>query len=380
MAPADTLSRQDSVDTSEDNTNAAICPEPAVIRALDLSLARHIQKSSSSDPLVLRAIENLHNNTPLFPRSLIKDWKYDDGHLYYKEQMYIPPEARHSLVSSLHSSPTLGHAGRFCTKTFLERDFWWPGLSTYVNRFIEGCATCQQNKVNTHPTKPPLNPIPSSSSLPFKQISVDLVTDLPEVCGKNSILVVVDHGLTKGVIIIPCSKTVDAMGVAKLFFSHVFKRFGLHDSLISDRGPQFASAFARELARLLQYDVKLSTAYHPQTDGQTKCTNQEIETYLCIFCANNPKTWLDYLPTAEFQHNSAPHHSTRTSPFNLMLGYEPRAYPPLGKMFLPTLENRLTSLLEMRKEALATHETAQRIMKEQNFKIFSPGRLETKSG
>ena len=149
------------------------------------------------------------------------------------------------------------------------------------------------------------------------------------------------------------------MEVAKLFFSHVFKRFGLHDSLISDQGPQFASAFARELARLLQYDVKLSTAYHPQTDGQTERTNQEIETYLRIFCANNPKNWLDLLPTAEFQHNSAPHHSTKTSPFHLMLGYEPRAYPPLGKTFLPALENRLLSLLEARKEALAAHETAQ---------------------
>ena len=323
MAPADALSRRDSVNTSEDNANAAICPEPAVIGVLDLSLTRHIWKSSFSDPLVLKAIENLHNNTPLFPRSLVKDWKYEDGHLYYKERMYIPPEACHTLVSSLHSSSTLGHTGRFRTKTFLECNFWWPGLSTYVNQFIEGCATCQQNKVNTHPTRPPLNPIPSSSSLPFKQISVDLITDLPEVCGKDSILVVVNHGLTKGVIIIPCSKTVNAMGIAKLFFSHVFKRFGLHDSLISDRGPQFASAFARELAQLLQYNVKLSTTYHPQTDGQMERTNQEIATYLRIFCTNNPKTWLDFLPTAEFQHNLALHHTTRTSPFNLMLGYEP---------------------------------------------------------
>ena len=323
MAPADALSCRDLIDTSDNNLNVAICPELAVVGTLDLSLARHIQNSSSSDPLVLRAIENLHHNTPLFPRSSLKDWKYDDGHLYYKGRMYIPPEACHTLVSSLHSSSTLGHAGRFRTKTFLERNFWWPRLSTYVNQFIEGCATCQQNKVNTHPTTPPLNPIPSSLALPFKQISVDLVMDLPEVRGKDSILVVVDHGLTKGVIIIPCSKMIDAMGIAKLFFSHVFKRFGLHDSLISDRGPQFASTFARELAKLLQYDVKLSSAYHPQTDGQTERTNQEIEMYLRIFCANNPKTWLDFLPTAEFQHNSAPHHSTRTSPFNLLMGYEP---------------------------------------------------------
>ena len=378
MAPADALSRQDSIDTSEDNVNTAICLEPAMIGALNLSLARQIQNSSSSNPLILRAIKNLHNNTPLFPRSSIKDWTYENGHLYYKGRMYIPPDARHTLVSSLHSSSTLGHAGRFCTKTFLEQDFWWPRLSTYVNRFIEGCATCQQNKANTHPIHPPLNPIPSSSLLPFKQLSVDLVTDLPEVHGKNSILVVVDHGLTKGVIIIPCSKTIDAMEVAKLFFSHVFKRFGLHDSLISDRGPQFASAFARELARLLQYDVKLSTAYHPQTDGQTERTNQEIEMYLRIFCANNPKSWLDLLPTTKFQHNSAPHHSTKTSPFKLMLGYEPHAYPPLGKSFLPSLENRLLSLLEVRKEALATHETARRIMRERNFRMFTPWKIGNK--
>ena len=308
----------------------------------------------------------------------MKDWKYDGGHLYYKGRMYVPPEACHALVSSLHSSSTLGHAGRFRMKTFLEHDFWWPGLSTYVNRFIEGCATCQQNKINTHPTRPPLCPIPSSSCLPFKQISIDLITDLPEIHGKDSILVVDDHGLMKGVIIIPCSKTVDASGVAKLFFSHVFKRFGLHDSIISDRGPQFASALARELARLLQYDVKLSSTYHPQTDGQTEHTNQEIETYLRIFCANSPKSWLDFLPTTEFQHNSAPHHSTRTSPFNLMLGYEPRAYPPLGKTFLPMLENRLISLQEARKEALAAHEMAQRIMRERNFKQFSPWKVGNK--
>ena len=89
-------------------------------------------------------------------------------------------------------------------------------------------------------------------------------------------MVVVDHGLTKGVILVPCSKTVNANDIAQLFFDHVFKRFGLHNTLISDRGPQFASEFARELARLLRYDVHLSTAYHPQTDGQTEQTNQEI--------------------------------------------------------------------------------------------------------
>ena len=158
MAPADTLSRRDMVDTSLNNASCAICPEPIVINALDLTLAKHILTSSASDPLVLRAINSLKEGSPLFPCSTVKDWTFKKGHLYYKGWMYILPTACHTLVTSLHNSPTLGHAGWFHTKTFLERDFWWPGLSTYVNKFIDGCAVYQQNKVNTHLTCPPLNP------------------------------------------------------------------------------------------------------------------------------------------------------------------------------------------------------------------------------
>ena len=280
MALANTLSRHDVVDTSLDNADSTIYPEPVVINALDLALARHVQTSSHSNPLVLRAIKSLHEGSPLFPHSALADWTFEEGHLYYKGRMYIPPAARHTLITSLHNSPTLSHAGCFCTKTFLERDFWWPGLSTYVNRFIEGCAVCQQNKVNTHPTCPPLNLISSTSTLLFKQLSVDLVTNLPLVGGMDFIMVVVNHSLTKGVIIIPCSKTINVVGVGRLFFQNVFKWFGLHDTIISNRGPQFTSALARELTRLLKYNVRLSTAYHPQTNRQTEQTNQEIETYL----------------------------------------------------------------------------------------------------
>ena len=121
-----------------------------------------------------------------------------NGHLYFKGRMYIPPHEQQAIVCSIHASPTSGHAGRFRTKALLEHDFWWPRLSSFVNAFIAGCAVCQQNKVNHHPTRPPLTPIPSTSILPFKQLSVDLITDLPPSNGHDSLMVVVDHGLTKG--------------------------------------------------------------------------------------------------------------------------------------------------------------------------------------
>jgi hypothetical protein len=190
MAPADAFSRRAHVDTSLDNINSSIVPSPAIISALDLSLVCHIQNLSASDPLVLRAIQNLSEETPLFPHSSLVDWTFDNGNLYYKHCLYIPPSSCSALLHSIHSSHLIGHLGRFRTKAIVEHEFWWPGLSTFVNSFVAGCAVCQQNKVRTHPVNPPLNPIKSITTLPFKQLSVDLVTDLPLSNGYDSLMVV----------------------------------------------------------------------------------------------------------------------------------------------------------------------------------------------
>ena len=186
---------------------------------------------------------------------------------------------------------------------------------------------------------PGLSPLTVESPVPFSSISVDLITGLPDSHGYDSVMVVVDHGLMKGVIYCPCTKNIDAARVAQLFFSHVFPQFGLHSKVISDTGLQFTSTFAQELTHLLQYDVALSTAYHPQTDGETKQVNQELETYLRLFTSNKPKEWSTLLPMAEFTHNSATHSVTLKTPFSLMMGYEPQAYPSLGKTFLPNPES-----------------------------------------
>ena len=231
-------------------------------------------------------------------------------------------------------------------------------MTTYVQKYIAGCAICQANKVNTHPTVLALSPLTSDCTCPFQQVSVDLITNLPPSRSYDSVMVIVDHGLTKGVILCPCNKNIDAARVAKLFFLHVFHHYSSHDKCISDRGPQFASAFARELAHLLKYDLKLSSAYHPQTDGETERVNQELETYLSIFCDGHPEKWANLLPMAEFSHNSAIHSTTNKSPFFLILRYELRSYPLIRKTFIPALETRLKELEDLRKEALAAHEKA----------------------
>ena len=188
-------------------------------------------------------------------------------------------------------------------------------------------------------------------------------------------MVVVDHGLTKGVIYCPCTKNIDSEGVAQLFFANVFPQFGLHSKVISDRGPQFALAFAWELAHLLHYDVALSTTYHPQTDGETERVNQELETYLRLFASNKPEEWSKILLMAEFAHNSTTHSVTQRTAFSLMMGYEPRAYPPLGKTFLPNLESRLSNLSAAHNNAQAAHKLAQQRMKERITSKHTPWKV-----
>ena len=129
----------------------------------------------------------------------------------------------------------------------------------------------------------------AKSNRPFSQISMDLITDLPNSEGYDSILSVVDHGLTKGVILAPCTKKISTLGVAKILLDQLYKRFGLPDKIISDRDPRFASEVFKKLLDLLGIEGATSTAYRPQTDGNTERYNQEIEAYLSIYTTQNQK-------------------------------------------------------------------------------------------
>ena len=138
-----------------------------------------------------------------------------------------------------------------------------------------------------------------------------------------------------------------------------FKCFGLPDSIISDRGVQFTATVFKEVMKALKITQKLSTAFHPQTDGQTECYNQELEVYLRIFCANEPDTWNKMLPIAEFAHNHRTHEEIKQIPFYLMYGANPVALPPVTNATnVPAAEEHLKELKTAREEALTAHELA----------------------
>jgi len=202
------------------------------------------------------------------------------------------------------------------------QNFWWPGVTKEVKQYVEGCDSCQRNKNHTEQPAGKLmsNSIPEK---PWTYISADFITKLPIAQGYNSILVVVDR-LTKMVYFIPTIEKTLAEGLARLFRDNVWKLHGLPESIVLDRGLQFAAGIMQKLNRMLGIESKLSTAFHPQTDGQMERVNQELEQYLRMFIDHRQEQWPGWLGMAEFAYNNKTHSSTKVSPFKANYRQDPR--------------------------------------------------------
>jgi len=157
----------------------------------------------------------------------------------------------------------------------------------------------------------------------WSHILADFITKLPLAQGYDAILVVCNHFSKMAHFIATMEKTL-VKGLAKLFWDHVWKLHRLPESIISDRGVQFAVEMMKELNNLLGIQTKLSTAYYPQTDGQTERINQELEQYLRVFIDHRQEQWLDWLGMAEFVYNNKIHTATKTLPFKVNYGQDPR--------------------------------------------------------
>ena len=364
--------------------NAIHDPSPDYDDLHDAHLDAHdlktkILQAYHNDDEIDQLLTKLKNKLPPL-RTKLHDWYLsDDNLLYYKKRIYIPndPHLRRSLIYIHHDLPQYGHPGIYGTLTAIHRHFYWYGMGRMVTDYVRGCAICQQMKINTHPTVPPLHPIQAKRSLPFATVNMDFITDLPNSNGYTCILVVVDHDCTKAIKLIPCDKTVNALQTAQLYFDHVYRHYGLPEQIISDRGPQFASHVFQELCNLTGIRSTMSTAYHPQTDGQAERANQEIELYLRIYCAAHPELWAHHLSFIEFSHNNRTHSVTKRTPFQLLMGYEPRAIPiKIGESKVPSIKDRLLELVQQREEAQAAHDEARFRMEDRitsNFKPFKRG-------
>jgi len=194
---------------------------------------------------------------------------------------------------------------------------------------------------------------------------MDFIVELPLFSGHNAVMTVVDL-VSKRAHFIPTHTTVTAEGAAQLFLHQVWKLHGLPKYVVSDRGPQFVARFTKELYRLLGIKLASSTAWHPQTDGQTECVNQELDQYLWLFVNEQQDDWYDLLPMAEFQHNNHIHSATQQPLFLLDTGRVPRMgfEPRQNHSDLETVNEFMERMRAAIDEAKSTIRKAQDDMKE----------------
>ncbi|SPO42316.1 related to Gag-pol polyprotein [Pseudozyma flocculosa] len=174
--------------------------------------------------------------------------------------------------------------------------------ASWVADYVASCDACARTKRPRHRPYGYLQPL-KTPDRPWGSISADFIEGLPLSEGYDSILVVVDR-LTKTAVMVPTTKDVTSAQTAALFEKHVFARFGLPDDVTTDRGRQFISEAWRTFAQKHGFAHNLSTAYHPQTDGQTERVNQVLEQYLRLYCSDEQDNWVDLLPTASFAYNN----------------------------------------------------------------------------
>ena len=246
-----------------------------------------------------------------------------------RDQSLSVEHLRYMVMSQCHDGPTAGHVGRDATLELARRHYYWPRMAAWIADYVASCPVCARYKTPRHRPYGLLQPL-STPERPWGSISMDFIEGLPPSDGYDSILVVVDR-LTKFAVLIPTHKTVTAEETATLFMNEIFPRFGVPDHMVSDRGRQFISATWRTFAADLGANHSLSTAYHPQTDGQTERVNQVVEQYLRMYCNYDQDNWKTILVLAEFVYNNTVHNSIGVSPFFACYGWNPKAHPEVPK-------------------------------------------------
>lgn len=270
------------------------------------------------DPVLKKTVEELKRNPGAKTGFTVRQ-----DVLFYQGRLVLSSDSPSIpvLLKEFHETPMGGHSGFLRTYRRLAANLYWPGMQKRVRDFVRACDTCQRQKYAATAPGGLLQPLPIPNAI-WEDLSLDFITGLPKSKGFEAVLVVVDR-LSKYSHFLLLKHPYTAKSVAELFVREIVRLHGVPLSIISDRDPLFMSHFWLELFRLQGTKLKMSSAYHPETDGQTEVTNRCLESYLRCFASEQPKTWSHWIPWAEFWYNSTFHVSIGKTPFEVVYGRQP---------------------------------------------------------
>jgi len=201
-----------------------------------------------------------------------------DGLLRFWGKIYVlqSPDLRRQIVALCYDTHITGHPRHWKTLELVSQNYWWPQMSRYISQYVSTYDLCLQTKPWRYSLVGKLQPL-SVPDAQWDTLSVDFVVEVLESSGHDAAMTVIDS-VSKRVHFVLTHTTITAEKAARLFLHH-----GLPKCVVSDRGPQFVASFTKELYRLLGIQLSSSTAWHPQTDGQTEHVNQKLDQFLHLF-------------------------------------------------------------------------------------------------
>ncbi|KAL1982820.1 hypothetical protein VTN96DRAFT_880 [Rasamsonia emersonii] len=290
-------------------------PEPNQVEIAALALSPDMEERIKEKLVTDETATEIYKDPP-------QGWEARNGLLFYHDRFYVPKDVRMEVFRRLHNAPLAGHMGQKRTLELIQRKYYWPRMKKDVEEYCLGCSQCQQNKANTHLTFGRLEPLPPPEK-PWSRIGIDLITDLPRTkYGHDCIQVHVDH-FSKGIILASTRKTAGAKEAAILTRKNVISKKGIPRSWIMDRDKRWLNSFWSQLGNDLRMEFNPSTAYHPQSDGQTERMNEVIEAYLRAFTNYLQDDWDEWLDMAEMAWCNSKHSALGVSPFFAEHGYDP---------------------------------------------------------
>ncbi|MCH79682.1 transposon Tf2-1 polyprotein, partial [Trifolium medium] len=297
------------------NEGGTLCQVVTSLQWLD---ERVLQAEVLHDQELQKVIEELKTDMNSRP-----GYSYKQGVLLYEGRLVLSKMSVMipMLLAEFHSTPQGGHSGFYRTYRRLAANVYWIGMKNTVQEFVKKCDVCQRQKYLASSPGGLLQPLPIPDRI-WEDLSMDFITGLPKSKGYEAILVVVDR-LSKYSHFIPLKHPYTAKVIAEVFIREVVRLHGIPLSIVSDRDPIFMSNFWKELFKLQGTRLKMSTAYHPETDGQTEVINRCLETYLRCFIADQPKTWANWIYWAEYWFNTCYHATTGQTPFEIVYGRAP---------------------------------------------------------
>ena len=243
----------------------------------------------------------------------------DDGLLVtFDGRFYVPADRnmQRKLLYEVHDAPTGGHLGQRKTLHKLQSMCYWPGMQRDVEDYVQGCVVCGAVKPSQQVPAGLLQPLPIPHR-PWEVISMDFVTSLPRTRDYHNAVLSVICKFSKQAHLIATTTEVTALKTAKLLIDRVFKLHGLPTAIVSDRDPRFTASVWKEVFAAWGTQLRMSSSYHPQTDGQTERMHRVMEVGLRAYADKVGEDWADSLPMIEAFYNSSRHESTGKTPYEM---------------------------------------------------------------